>query len=452
MKISFFAVAMATAALHSALPAQQPVEAQAAETLNLSIDEAVGMGLERSFRVQRSARNEDMAELRVDNARAGLRPRFDLSGQASQDQRYLDHQGAVYDYNQGRPSFYTSANANLSVPFDISGVTRRQIRQSQYSHQLSELDLAQASIDISTEIRNHYITALRGQEQVRAEEEYVVLTERLLDQARTQQAGVVPFLETERDNARQNLASIRTNADLSMSNLRQALRLPRDVRLNLTNGLPPPQQIPSADMLLETATRNRNDLKQAQVRLDQARLTRQQAMDSRRPSLAVTGYAIQSLTGRSPYVFYEKDKDYGRTLNTGVAITFRLPILQYDGGILRNNRQIADIQADQALADASEAIERAENEITQILIGLNRANQRLGTLPDPGRAREAVEQVEAQMLTASPTDAPGMVAQVTNARQNWRSAVVSRNDALTDYYSNFFRLQRAVGTDEIRAF
>jgi hypothetical protein len=35
------------------------------------------------------------------------------------------------------------------------------------------------------------------------------------------------------------------------------------------------------------------------------------------------------------------------------------------------------------------------------------------------------------MLAASPTEAAGALAQVTNARQNWRSSVVSSNDALT---------------------
>lgn len=430
-----------------ALAQVMPVEQAAPEALDISIDEAVALGLERSFRVQRSNRNETMAERRVDNARAGLRPRLDIAGNATQDQRYLDHTGAVYDYNQGRPSFYTSANASASIPIDISGVTRRQIRQSEFSHKLSELDLAQSSIDIATEVRTHYVNALRAQEQVRAEEEYVDLVGRLLSSAASRQPSVVPFLETERDNAIQSLASLRTNADLSLSNLRQALRLPRDTALNLTNGLGGPRLVPSADMLLATASHNRNDLKQAQVRLDQARLSREQAMDSRRPSLGVTAYAVQSLNGRSPYVFYDQDKDYGRTLSTGVAMTFRMPLIQYDGGVLRNNRHIADVQAEQALADADEAMERAENEITQILIGLDRANQRLASLPDPDRARQVLEQAEAQMLRASAADAPGMVAQVSNARQNWRSAITSRNDALTDFYSNFFRLQRATGTE-----
>jgi outer membrane protein TolC len=121
----------------------------------------------------------------------------------------------------------------------------------------------------------------------------------------------------------------------------------------------------------------------------------------------------------------------------------------FDGGQLNSNRQIAIIQADQAVADAEEAKERAENEINQVMINLNRAQQRLKSLPDPDQARQSLAQAEQQMLTASPTGAAGALAQVTNARQNWRSSVLSRNDALTDFYNGYYRLQRSLGTEEI---
>lgn len=446
MTASRIAVALAMAAASTTAAAQPPPEEQTPAVVELSLEEAVTLGLSRSFRVQRSARNEDVAETRVDSSRAGLRPRFDLNGSASQDQRYIEFHGNAFQFNQATPAFYGNLHAFGSLPLDISGVTRRQIRQSRLSHASSELDLAQASIDVATDIRTQYVNARRAHEQVLADEEYVRLVESLLAGARGQQPGVVPFLETERDNAFQQMESTKTSAELAFSSLRQTLRLPRDVQLRLTDSLPPPRPLPQTTELLEMAGRNRNDLKQAQVRLDQARLSRRQAMDSRLPRLGVTAYAIQGLTGRSPLF---GDRDSGRSLNTGIALTLNVPLLQYDGGVLRNNRHIADVQAEQAVADAEEAMERAENEISQVMIGLNRANQRLSSLPDVGRAREALAQAEAQMLRASSADAPGMAAQVTNARQNWRSALLARNDALTDYHSNLFRLQRAVGTDEL---
>lgn len=127
----------------------------------------------------------------------------------------------------------------------------------------------------------------------------------------------------------------------------------------------------------------------------------------------------------------------------------RRPAL-YDGGQLNSNKQVAILQAEQAVADSEEAKERAETEINQVVIGLTRAQERLKHLPDATQARQSLTPAEQQMLGASPGEAAGALAQLTNARQNWRSSVVSRNDALTDFYSNYYRLQRSLGTEEVR--
>jgi outer membrane protein TolC len=438
-------LAMAAPALGQPTAPAAPV---ASETVTLTIEQAVAMGLQRSFRVQRSNRNENMAEHRADSARAGRRPRLDLGVGAGQNQSYYDFQGNAQSFNRSEPQFSADAFATASLPIDISGVTRRQVRQAELTRSIAEFDVAQASIDVATDIRVNFVNALRAQEQVKAEAAYVAEIEELLERARAQQPGVVPFVETELSNARQTLQSTRTSSEIAFQTLRQNLRLPRATALELAARLPEPTQLPSIDMLLEIATRNRNDLRQAAIRLDQARLATVQASDSRRPSLRVTGYASQRLNDELPN-FQNFD---GRTRSGGVVITGTVPLLSVDGGIVRNARRIAGIQAEQALADREEAIERAENEINQVMISLTRAEQRMQSLPDVAQALSALNRVEGLMLAAPASDASGYVAQVTNARQNWRSAVVSRNDSLTDFYSNFFRLQKAVGTEEIRPF
>jgi len=130
-------------------------------------------------------------------------------------------------------------------------------------------------------------------------------------------------------------------------------------------------------------------------------------------------------------------------------VNFALPLVSYDGGQLAANRNIANIQAEQAMADAEEAKERAENEIDQFLIGLNRARERLSKLPDVQQARQSLSQAEQQMLAAPAREAAGLLAQVTNARQNWKASVLSRNDALTAFYTNYYQLQRSLGTETV---
>lgn len=442
-RIALAALLLATPAMAQATP---PATEAAPATVVLTIGEAVALGLKRSFRVQRSNRNEDMSEYRADSSRAGRRPRFDLGVSAGQNQSYLDFRGNAADFNRSEPQFSTDVYASTSLPLDISGVTKRQVRQADLSHDIAELDVRQSSIDVATDVRVNFINALRAQEQVRAEVANVKQITSLLERSGAQQPGVVNFLETELSNAEQTLQGTRTSSEIAFQNLRQNLRLPRTTALELVSDLVQPTQLPTIDMLLDTATRNRIDLKQAAIRLEQANISTIQASESRRPSLRVTGYASQRLNDELPTL---KDFD-GRTRSAGLLISATIPLVSIDGGVVKNNKRIAGIQAMQALADREEAIERAENEINQVMIGLTRAQARLGSLPDVDQALASLDRVEGLMLAAPAGEAPGLVAQVTNARQNWRSAVVSRNEALTDFYSNWFRLQRAVGTDDIK--
>ncbi|HVM22759.1 MAG TPA: TolC family protein [Sphingomicrobium sp.] len=451
--ISILALALATTAQPNATAAfatiaqpnlTEPQNGNVAP-MRLSMDDAVEVGTERSFRLQRSVRNERMAEQRVAGTRAGLLPRVDVGMGADQSQRHYDFKGD-FDYNQARPAFYAAGNANASYDIDISGVKKRQLQQSRLSKEMSEVDLRQATLDVSSDIRTQYVQALRAQEQVAADEDYLRSIEGLLERARTSQPSVVSFLETERSNAKQSLESTKQNADLAFSNLRQGLRIKNDQPLELTSKLSNPVPLPSADQLLNIAYQNRNDLKQADIRLKQARLQKVQATDSRKPSLRASANASQAFNG--DYITL-RGKNHGRTQQAAALLNFALPIFLYDGGQLNSQKNIANIQAEQALADAEEARERAENEINQVMIGLNRAQQRLKSLPDANQARQSLLQAEQQMLVASPTEAAGVLAQVTNARQNWRSSLLSRNDALTDFYSNFYRLQRSLGTEDI---
>lgn len=430
------------------LTASQPnmSDQPTAEPIRLSLEEAVEIGTTRSFRIQRSDRNERMSAERVRSARGLAGPRLDVGLGANQSQRYYDFKGD-FDYNIGEPSFLADANAFATYDLDISGVQKRMVRQARLSRELSKMELNQATLDVSTDIRTNYVSALRAQRQVKVDADYVTLIEQLLERARAGQPTVVPFLESERLNAAQTLEGSRTNADITLSNLRQILRLPREQALELTTELTNPEPLPSIDRLLKLANENRNDLKQSQVRLQQARIAKVQATDSRKPSLRASAFASQSYNGDT---FTLRGDNNGRTRSATAVLTVAVPLFQYDGGALAANRNIANIQAEQALADAEEAEERAETEINQVMIGLNSAEERLKRLPDVGQARQSLAQAEAQLLSAPAAVAPALLAQVTNARQNWRSSVISRSDALTDYYSNYYRLQRSVGTETIR--
>lgn len=414
--------------------------------LALTMDEAVEIGISRSFRLQRSRRNERIAEERVRGTKAGSGPRFDLRYGADQSQRYYDFQG-TFDYSQATPQFQTALGASASYELDISGVRKRQLQQVRLSKEATAVDAAQAAVDVAADIRTNYVQALRSQQQVDADSDYLELLDGLIARARVSQPSTVGFLESERSNAALALEQSNQYADIAFSNLRQTLRLKTDRPLTLTTSPPEPAPLPSMDRLLSIAHEHRNDLKQSEIRLKQARISKIQATDSRRPTLRASAFATQAVNADT---FMLTGENHGRTKSAGALVSFALPILSYDGGQTASNRNIANIQAEQAMAEAEEAQERAENEISQAMIGLDRAQERLKKLPDVEQARRSLAQAEQQMLAASPNDAVGMLAQVTNARQNLKASVVSRSDALTAYYTNYYRLQRSLGTEYVR--
>jgi hypothetical protein len=76
---------------------------------------------------------------------------------------------------------------------------------------------------------------------------------------------------------------------------------------------------------------------------------------------------------------------------------------------------------------------------------VTRAENRIRNLPDPNQALQALQRAEQMLLSAPPETAQGLVAQVSNARQAWRSAETATGDAYIDYNNAVFRLERLVG-------
>jgi outer membrane protein TolC len=414
------------------------------DPISLTVDEAVAIALERSFRVQRSVRNADIADLQVDSVRAGLRPRFDSHFRAGQSQNYSEFSGSTYRFADLTPDFSASVSAVASMPIDFWGVTKRRVEQAENARDGVDLSVDQSALNVAAEVRGNYVRALQSKGRIKANSAQLREIEALIARATNAQPSIIPFLELERDLAEQQVNGSETEFELALARLSQSMRLPASAQIVLESDLPPPLRVPSDDRLFAIASQNRTDLRQAEINLDQARLRRDQAMDVRRPTLGVDVFADQGVTARSPLF---GDRDSGRSLAVGVAARLAIPLLHYDGGILRNTRRIADIQAEQALADHAEAFERAENEIDQILISLNRLWGRLKTLPDIELAQSSLRNAELGLLAASPTEASAIIAQVTNARENLRRARLSRTDTLAEYDSNVILLGRAIGKD-----
>lgn len=423
-----------------AVPGTSGGPARVSTELALSMDEAVALALQRSFRVNRSARFAEMARLRADMTAAQSKPRLDAYLGVNEAVRSATFYENPFRKGKSDPYATTqvSVNAVLSMPIDLSGNIARQKQQAQLSLQSATINADQLAIDINADIRSTYADALRAQGAVDADEAVVAELRGLIERARQRRPATVPFLEVELSNAEQLFGMSRSSALIAQSGLRQQLRLPEDTVLRLTSALNPDIPQVDADTLLETALTKRADVRDAQLRVQQAELSLLQSRDSRRPSAHLFGFANQSYSGNNP-----GQLSTNTSRSATLMFNVNVPLAYWDGGTLEKSERMALLSLEQARDDLDEQQARIASELRLLTINLAQAQRRLSSLPSPRLALQSLRQAEEAVL--SHDDWQGQMAQVSNARNSWRLAHTAAIDALADYYTAYYRLKRSLG-------
>jgi len=411
------------------------------QTYDLSLDDAVALAQQRSFRTARASRSLNQNELRVQNAKAQYLPSLSSNVGVSQQALDLAWKGNTYAYT-APSAFGGNATANVSMPIDVGGVIHRQVVQADIWREITAQDLSNTQLDVTLDVETSYLNALRAQNNADADERVAKEIEDLLARAGPA-SGLGNFLQVELANARQTAQTSRENADNAQDGLKQILRVPPEARLRLTSDLRGRKQPVDRDGLLERALSRRPDIQSALLRVKQAQTSLEQASDSRKPTIRVGVFASQQLAGAAVY-----DGHFDRLRQEGGLVNINVPFVQWDDGQLRRNKEVARIQRDQADADVEELRERVAYDVRQQVLAVSRAENRIRNLPDPSQALQALQRAEQLLLAAPPETAQGLVAQVSNARQAWRSAETATADAYIDYNNAVFRLKRLVGDQD----
>jgi outer membrane protein TolC len=419
-------------------------EQGASRTYDLGIDDAVALAQQRSFKTARAKRSLGQNELRYDNAKSQYLPKLTTSVGLNQQARDLASHGSTYAYQvSSLGQFQGNASVDLSMPIDVSGVIRRQVRQADLWRGIAADDVTNTALDVTLEVQTSYLNALRAQNSADADERVASEIESLLARAGPK-SPLGNFLEVELANARQTAQSSRENADNAQDGLKQILRVPPEARLRLTSDFRGRKQPVERDGLLERALKGRPDVQSAKLRVKQAQTSIQQVSDSRKPTVRVGAFANQQLAGGTVY-----DGRYDRLRQEGGLVSVSVPFVQWDNGQLRRNQEVARLQREQADADLEELRERVAYDVRQQLLAVSRAENRIDNLPDPRQALQALQRAEQMLLSAPPETAQGLVAQVSNARQAWRSAETATADAYIDYNNAVFRLKRLIGETDV---
>lgn len=413
------------------------------QVYDLSIEDAVALAEQRSFKVARATRNLSASKLRYENARSQYLPTLTTGLSASQQARDSASSGGTFAYQlSGSRDFQVNASATVSMPIDVGGVIGRQVRQADLSRDIATDDVADTALGVTLDVQSSYLAALRAQNDADADEAAAKEIGSLLARAGPKSA-VANFLQVELANARQTAQSSRENADNAQDSLKQALRIPPEAHLRLTSDFRGRKEPFEREGLLDRALRNRPDVQSAELRVKQARTSVQQVSDYRRPTVRVGAFANQQLASETVY-----NGTYDGLRQEGGLLSVNVPLVEWDNGQLRRNKEIANLQQQQSDADLEELRERVAYDVRQQLLAVERAENRIRNLPDPKQALQVLQRAEVMLLSAPPETAQGLVAQVSNARQAWRSAETATADAYIDYNLAVFKLKRLIGDQD----
>lgn len=408
------------------------------QTYDLSLDDAVALAQQRSFRTARANRALSQNELRYQNAKSQYLPKLSTNVGMSQQALDLAWKGSTYAYSAPN-AFGGNANADLSMPIDVGGIIHRQVRQADIWRGITAQDAANTALDVSLDVQTSYLAALRAQNNADADERVAKEIDDLLARAGPN-STLGNFLQVELANARQTAQSSRENADNAQDGLKQILRVPPEAHLHLTSDFRDRKQPVERDGLLERALSRRPDVQSALLRVQQAQTAVEQVSDGRKPTVKIGVFASQQLAGGAVY-----NGRYDQLRQEGGLVNINVPFVQWDNGQLSRSKEVARIQREQADADVEELREKVAYEVRQQLLAVTRAEDRIRNLPDPKQALQALQRAEQLLLTAPPETAQGLVAQVSNARAAWRSAETATADAYIDYNNAVFRLKRLIG-------
>lgn len=403
----------------------------------MTVERALEIGYERNFRVRRSERFLDIADARVKSTAAALGPRADSYIFTSHGTRMnIPSRG-----NGFSPQFAPFASATVTQPIDIGGQLGRQKKQAELSRTNSELELNNARSDLEYEIRAAFLGAQRTAAVLRIEQTLQTEAEALLKKidGRVPQ-DMLAFLRLETSNNRQVVASAQSADDGARDTLLQTMRQPLQTPIKL-----PPLQVaeyptPTFERAIEQAETNRPELRQARLRIEQTRLSIEQATDHRRPQVGIQAFASQGLIGTS----LSSAKDRGSFGDRGIRLTAYIPLAFYDGGQTVQNERVALTLASQAEDDLAEHQERLTADVRQSVVGLLRAVDRQKSLPDLNVARQAMATATNALLTSG-SGHSGALAQWSNARSVLRNTELAIAEVTADVHFAWLRYNRSIG-------
>jgi outer membrane protein TolC len=414
--------------------AQQP-----GAVLNLSLEEAIQMGLKTNLNVLERQTSDRM--VRADRVRAlsALLP----SATASMGHTEQTLNLATFGFHfPGVPQIigpfgYTSLRGEGSANvFDWQA--RKNWQAAAKNLQASQLSLQDARDLVVQAVANSYLTIIADAASVVSTKAEVTTAQALFERARDQHAaGVSPAIDelrsqVELKSRQQQLLAAQNRLGKDKLALQQAIGLPGSQAIELTDTAPfSPLENLTPEQLNERARASRADYQSLKAQLESAQLSRQAAIAERYPVLAVSG--SYGYDGVAPAQARETWQFNGQLkVNVFDGGRIRADILQSDAAIQQRRDEIADLER------------RIDTDIRSALLDLQSASDQVSVAQDNLQLSDQTLMQARDRFTAGVTDNIEVVqAQdaLAGAQDNLIAALYAHNLAKV-------ALARAIGMTE----
>jgi len=401
------------------------------------LNQLIETGLEENFEIAAA-----MARVKAARARTNLAGSADNLFIGSNAEADIQERRQLKPNEQPTTTTSLSAGLGLGLPLDIFGRTRRDVERARAELQAALEELRGIVLFVSSDIADEYLSLRGTQRQLELLRESVALQEQTLSIVRTRyESGLSPELDVQR--ATSSVESLRAQIPPLEENLQNSRN-----RLATLSGefpgayedlLSPAADIPVysariSDALPLDVLNARPDIAQSEADLKAAIAAIGVAEADFYPSFDLAANISFGSTGVS-------------SMNpTQVLIGSLSALIDQvitDGGARSANREIAEAQAEEALADYELALRNAVQEVEASLNAIRASAARQDSLA------KAVQASQRSFAQAETLYRQGLISflDVVDAQQDLASDEQSLASERTDYAREIATLFNALGAD-----
>lgn len=431
-------LAMAQQAQVSNEPAGVPKPPAQDERLQLSLSQCVELALRNSYQVRIGGAAVEEAEAQVQVAKSAKMPRLTTEANYMRIGPPVSFEvpvpGGPPQQIQVMPNKTWKWSFSLIQPLYTSGLNEARINLARLGVDTNRLDWQNRRRQVALTAQEAYFNVMKAQAlQNVAQQSLDAANEHWrLARARFNAGAAAQFevlrAEVEVANITQNLIDAQNGVELAKAALRNVLALEPDVDIVLEGPgetLEYEGNLPDA---IQEALRNRPEVQQAQtaVKAAQTNVRVQKASDGVTISL-IGGYDFQKATGLG------SDKSW----RVGLGLSKPL----FDGGQARASTRQAEAALEKTRLAAEQVEDAIELEVTQAVLGVNAARQKLKTTQTT--VEQAVEGLRIAQLRYE--NGVGTQVEVLDAQVALTAARTNNVNAQYDYQVALARLWNAMG-------